>query len=271
MFDPSSPFLTPSDPLSPIPKTTFAEDRLKTALLLCELEPGTVATEVDIAQRFGLGRAATRVALARLSALGLVHPIPRQGWKVLPISGALIGQVIGARRLAEPGLAQTVLSPPQIARLHELATMIDVLGRNRDAGAQSSRRGYEREFLEMTADGLNPLIATYLRTLWDHSARILHYLEKVGGDILPDIEATALAEAFAARDTGRIIALRQDALDTFEAFCTAALLRDPTELGARAPSHASSGQAGTLPADPHPAGADRKAHPATHQDKRTET
>lgn len=231
MFDPSSPFLTQPDPLAPGQKAGFAEDRLKTAVLLCELGPGDVATEGEIALRFGIGRAAARVALARLSALGLVHPIPRLGWKILPMSGALIGQVIDARRLGEPGLAQAVLNQKDTDRLHELATVVEILGQSDDAGARASRLGYERAFLEVVAGRMNPLIANFLRSLWDHSGRILRYLEQPDSDDLPAMDAIALADALTAGDCERVSVLCMTALDTFETFAAAALLRDQTELG----------------------------------------
>ena len=56
VFDPASPFTGKTDPLRPAQKTSFAEDRLKVAVQSCELPPGSIATEAQISERFGLGR-----------------------------------------------------------------------------------------------------------------------------------------------------------------------------------------------------------------------
>lgn len=232
MFDPASPFLGKTDPLQPTQKTSFAEDRLKMAVQSCELAPGSIATEAQISERFGLGRAAVRVALARLSAMGLVHPIRRAGWKVLPVTGALIGDVISARRQVEASLAQARPDATAQNRMAELAEMIEVLDGQTDPASLTTRRGYERELLDMLSDAAgNRLIAHFLVGLWDHSDRILRFLETPGAQPLAACRARDLVEAAAAQDGARIHALRMADIAAFQEFAVAGLMRDRTELG----------------------------------------
>ncbi|WP_375690295.1 GntR family transcriptional regulator [Pseudooceanicola sp. LIPI14-2-Ac024] len=232
MFDPQSPFIAKADPLQPAQKTSFAEDRLKVAVQSCELAPGSISTEAQISDRFGLGRAAVRVALARLSALGLVHPIPRAGWKVLPVTGALIGDVISARRQVEPCLAEARPAPAALARMEELAEMIEVLDGQGDRAALTTRRSYERELLETLSDAVgNRLMAHFLVGLWDHSDRILRFLEPQAARPLAPCCARALARAAGAGDAAAIVELRMADIAAFQEFAVAGLMRDRTELG----------------------------------------
>ncbi len=231
MFDPTSPFTSQRDPLQPSRKGSFAEERLRSAVLFCELMPGTVATEAEIGERFGIGRAGIRVALARLSALGLVHPIPRAGWKVLPVSGALIGDVIAARRLGEPGLADARPGADALSRMTELAEMIAVLGDRHDPATLVTRRNYEREILDTLAGATNAPVAHFLTGLWDHSDRIVRFLEPLGAAALRPTDAGALVAAVTQGDAEAVTALRLADVDAFRSFAMAGLLRDRTELG----------------------------------------
>lgn len=243
MFDPASPFLGKADPLQPAQKTGFAEDRLKIAVQSCELAPGAIATEAQISERFGLGRAAVRVALARLSAMGLVHPIPRAGWKVLPVTGELIGDVIAARRQVEPCLGESRPDAAGMARMGELAEMIEALEGRVEPAAAGARRSFEREFLDLLAGGVgNRLMARFLAGLWDHSERIQRFLDTGDVPLLAGCRARALLQAVAEGEGGKVVALRMADIAAFQEFAVAALMRDRTELGASADTPTDNGR-----------------------------
>lgn len=241
MFDPASPFTGKTDPLRPAQKTSFAEDRLKVAVQTCELAPGSIATEAQISERFGLGRAAVRVALARLSAIGLVHPIRRAGWKVLPVTGALIGDVIAARRQVEPCLAEARPDAAALVRMEELAEMIEVLEGQGDAASIATRRSYERALLDTLSDAVsNRLMVHFLTGLWDHCDRILRFLETPAAQTFATGGARDLAQAAAAGDGARIVALRMADIAAFQDYAVAGLMRDRTELGVPADAQDAS-------------------------------
>lgn len=63
-----------------------AFDAIRSAIVRCELMPGLFISEVEIGERFSLKRAATRVALERMAAQGLVRPLHRRGYEVRPIT-----------------------------------------------------------------------------------------------------------------------------------------------------------------------------------------
>jgi len=230
MYDRNSPFTAKPNVLEPRQKTEFAEDRLMQAILWCELAPGSTATEVELAERFGLGRAATRAALAKLSALGLIHPIPRLGWRVLPMTGALIGQVISARRLAEPALGEAKLSEASLEAATGLAQMIAIIGDRVEDGSLLTRRGYERDVMEIMVSGVNPIVAGFLSSLWGQSDRIVRFLELAGAAPLGAIDAEALVAAHRAGDGKAIGEIRLREIEKFQSFVSLALLNDSSEL-----------------------------------------
>lgn len=239
MLDGNSPFTASHPPLHPRQKTEFADERLTDAVLWCEIPPGATVTEADLADRFGIGRAAARSALAKLAARGLVDPMARLGWRVLPMTGALIGDVIAARRLAEQGLADVALAPSQIERAMALAEMIAAASCQDDQHAPPTRRGYERELSLLLLRGITPLLAGFVSSLWDHTDRIVRFFEQAGAPPLPAMQAVALTQAIAARDGGRIAQLRLAEIERFKDFASNALLSHGTELsltGAAAPT-----------------------------------
>ncbi|MEP3276137.1 MAG: hypothetical protein ABJN26_04980 [Stappiaceae bacterium] len=241
MYDPSSPMLRPvvSGEGAPAPeaKARFAEDRLLDAVIWCEIAPGEIVTEADMTERFGLTRAAARSGLTRLGYDGWATPQPRTGWLVLSITGALIGQVLDARRIAEPALADVALSNEARTELSQIAEVLDALGDRREAGAIASFRHYVDRVDGLLLQAINPFTARHLRKLWHHSARITHFLEDASsGRLLHRSDAGALMRALLANDGDGIVAARTALIDAQEAFFLRQLLRDETPLnpGSRA-------------------------------------
>ena len=125
-----SPFSLPKPPAAEN-DIAFASRRLRQAFIRCELVPGTYAHEGDLAQRFGLGRAAVRVALTELATAGFVARHARQGWRVAAIDGALASAIVEAQQRIEPALIEKPLDERSIALLGSLRGALDaVIGRD---------------------------------------------------------------------------------------------------------------------------------------------
>jgi DNA-binding GntR family transcriptional regulator len=84
---------------------TTAYTVIKRAIVRCDLAPGSHVSESEIAEQFGLGRAAVRTALSRLSQERLLHAIPRRGHLIAPITLVDVRDVFDTRRLLEPATA----------------------------------------------------------------------------------------------------------------------------------------------------------------------
>lgn len=235
MYDPSSPMLRPavSGEGAPAPeaKARFAEDRLLDAVIWCEIAPGEIVTEADMTERFGLTRAAARSGLTRLGYDGWATPQPRTGWLVLSITGALIGQVLEARRIAEPALANVTLSSDARAELEQISKVLDALNDRREAAAIASFRHYVDRVDGLLLQAVNPFTARHLRKLWHHSARITHFLEDASsGRLLHRSDSGELMRALLANDGDAIVAARNTLIDAQETFFLRQLLRDETPL-----------------------------------------
>lgn len=234
MYDPSSPLLRPATATGGTPppdaKARFAEDRLLDAVIWCELRPGATVTEADVMERFGLTRAAARAGLTRLGYDGWANPQARTGWLVLPVTGALIGQVLEARRIAEPALADAALDRAAHEELAQIAAMLASLRGRPEAGALRSARHYIDRVDGLLLGGIDPFTARHLRKLWHHTARITRFLEDAGDTLFHRDDVAALIRA--ARDGARdgIAAARAALIDSQEAFFLRQLLRSDAPL-----------------------------------------
>lgn len=245
MYDPSSPFVASAAPFRPSHKAEFAEQRLRAAIQWCELAPGERVGEQDLVDRFGLGRAGVRVALSRLAVSGLVEPVPRAGWRVQPITGAMIGHVIEARRLVEPVLGGARLTSEREARARELIGIVGALADPGERGeARSSAREYEREALELVRAGVNPFVGGLLKDLWDRSERIVRALEMKGAEPFRIVDAAAFLAAVLTGESAAVAEQRAADVDRFEKYVTACLLRDDTAIAVAAPTEARPSETG---------------------------
>ena len=221
MYDPSSPFAQIRAPGAE-PKAAFALKRLRRALIECELPPDAECSEPELAKRFGLGRAAVRTALVTLAAEGLVAVEPRRGWRMAPVTGALIGDVIRARKAIEPGLADLRLPLDVATRLTAMTRMGAALQGREDRQALVTLRATERQILDQLAAQAGGLVGSWLDQVWNQADRITAFFDLAGRHHRP-IAREPLVAALAAGDAA---AARQEiaaALASFQDFATDAL------------------------------------------------
>lgn len=235
MYDPSSPLLRtaakPDGPPAAQAKARFAEDRLLDAVLWCEIPPGSVITEADAMERFGLTRAAARAGLTRLGYDGWAVPQPRTGWRVLPVTGALIGDVLDARRIAEPALAHATLTAEARAELIQIDTVLTPLAGRAEAGARASYSSYVDRVDAVLLGSLNPFTARHLRKLWHHTARMTRFLEDPAqGRVFRRADAPDLIRAMLAEDGAAICAARLALIEAQQAFFLKQLLSSDAPL-----------------------------------------
>jgi DNA-binding GntR family transcriptional regulator len=235
MYDPSSPLLRPAasadGPPAAQAKARFAEDRLLDAVIWCEIAPGDVVTEADAMDRFGLTRAAARAGLTRLGYDGWAMPQPRTGWLVLPVTGALIGHVLDARRTSEPALANVKLDTGSRAEIAQIDSLLHPLKDRAEAGAVSSLRHYIDRVDGVLLSAMNPFTARHLRKLWHHTARMTHFLEDPArGRLFRRSDTSDLIKAVLAEDGPAICVARLELIDAQQAFFLQQLLKSDAPL-----------------------------------------
>ncbi|WP_029032306.1 GntR family transcriptional regulator [Salinarimonas rosea] len=214
MLDKDSPF-TLASPAPPRSDNLgdLALATLRTAVLACDPAPGSIVTESELDARFGLGLAPIRAALARLSAVGWIVARPRRGWVVLPVTGQHLADLLAARRLLEPVLAETIV-PPERAR--EMQIQADIYE------ASAHRAGDARHFAELRAATLcagavhQPRVRAWLGETWELSLRADRHLARRLSITRPMLPLGALARALAAGEGTRALSLAEEMRGAFE-------------------------------------------------------
>lgn len=222
MYDKRSPFLDHASSVSGILQRDSAVNRLRAAIIACELAPGARVSEADLERRFGYGKAAVRAALARLEASGLVAAQARSGWTVTPVSGAELAAVVAARRLAEGALAR--LTPEQ-GRGAALALAAATADATAAAGDRAGALRAERQWCDRLAALLDAeIIARWLAEVWDRSARLGHALDLPLAVLAPG-NRMVLTLALGLEGGGALVGASAALTDAFEREATARLLR----------------------------------------------
>lgn len=132
---------------------------LKQEIMWGEIEPGTLLSELKLAERFGVSRTPVREALTMLASDGLVTTIPRRGHLVRTVS---LSEILGAFRVREllevEAVAQATrrIADQEIAYLRGLA----------EAGNDADLPDLNREFhLTIAKASGNRILADFIERL----------------------------------------------------------------------------------------------------------
>ncbi|GAA2454662.1 GntR family transcriptional regulator RoxY [Actinomadura vinacea] len=107
----------------PEPKQERVYGLLRADILRCDLRPGQLIIEAELAERYGTSKTPVRQALSRLAVENIVDTLPRRGWMVRHITVRDVRHVYLLRRLLEPeaaAMAAELATPDDIARLERL-------------------------------------------------------------------------------------------------------------------------------------------------------
>jgi DNA-binding GntR family transcriptional regulator len=108
-----------------------AYSAIKRSVIDCELEPGESITEEQLAVQYGVGRAAVRAALKRLTQEKLVDVGVRQRYSVTPLTLRHVNELFAVRALLEPEAARLAagrINAEHLRRLDELCQARYVVG-----------------------------------------------------------------------------------------------------------------------------------------------
>ncbi|RGP35195.1 GntR family transcriptional regulator [Pseudotabrizicola alkalilacus] len=180
-------------------KNSFALARLRRAFITCELLPGASAAEAEIAERFHLGRASVRSALARLEVEGFVHVAPRSGWQVAPITAATVGDVAAAWRLFAHGSDTMTMEPTTARKLSRIAAQADALLGRSEPDVVAVARVLWRTFITDLAAAQGALVAGWMAQCNDLTQRLIFWFERSNARWAPP-PLTPIAEALVAND-----------------------------------------------------------------------
>ena len=195
---------------------------LKADILTCRLAPGAELREPQTIARYQVGRSPLREALLRLEAEGLVVIVPRQYYRVAPISLRDAADMFGLRRLLEPEAAlQAARSADQAARAALLETAAG-------DGALSFIDDNRRFHCALAAMTPNRRLAESCIDVIEQSDRLVRVsLDQIEGR-RPDLligEHRAIAQAIAQGDGRTAARLLRAHIDAAEQRVLAALRR----------------------------------------------
>jgi DNA-binding GntR family transcriptional regulator len=89
---------SPSDRL----RSAAAYEQIKIDIVACLLKPGEQITEGEMQERYSIGKATLRAALARLSQDGLIRSEPRRGYRVTAVTLRDVNEIFDTRLVVEP-------------------------------------------------------------------------------------------------------------------------------------------------------------------------
>jgi DNA-binding GntR family transcriptional regulator len=154
----------------PLGEVTY--EALRRDIIRCKLEPGAEVTEGAICDRYGVGKAPVRAALARLNQDGLVRAVPRHGYVIAPITLKNVQDMYGLRLVIEPTVARMAIGRIDVARLRSVNV---APGASKGEEAELVFLKANRDFhLAIAEASGNQRICGIMAQLLDDMARLIH-------------------------------------------------------------------------------------------------
>jgi DNA-binding GntR family transcriptional regulator len=119
--------LSKRDPAVAVPLWENIAERLRSAILSGELEPGSKLIETDLAERFGTSRGPIREAIRELAREGLVTELPRRGTLVSTLTAHDLSEVYAVRQALEAAAGRVVIARAADDELRALETHLSAL------------------------------------------------------------------------------------------------------------------------------------------------
>jgi DNA-binding GntR family transcriptional regulator len=114
--------LSKRDPAVAVPLWENIAERLRSAILSGELEPGAKLIETNLAERFGTSRGPIREAIRELAREGLVTELPRRGTLVSTLTAHDLSEVYAVRQALEVAAGRVVIARAADDELRALET-----------------------------------------------------------------------------------------------------------------------------------------------------
>ncbi|ALS60334.1 MULTISPECIES: GntR family transcriptional regulator [Pandoraea] len=195
-----------------------AYERIRRDVLACAIMPGTIISEAELMRRYEIGRASCRVALVRLVHEGFARAIPRQGYRIAPITLADVEEIFNLRAQLEPMAARLACGNVDTDLLQRLNDACEAPNAHKPIGHQIDWFLHtNRKFhLTIAAASGNARLYRTLAGLMDDMERLVSLGFGVQG-IRPRIESDheSIISALAASNPSRAEALARRHIETF--------------------------------------------------------
>ena len=178
-------------------------DQLRADMISCRLAPGTDIRENELALRFGVSKSPVRDALMRLEREGLVITLPRQGYRVAPVSVADVQDMFHLRDALERACMERIVRRATDEQLAQLGRFRTFDGATWDGGFVAYNRDFHHTLARIAG---NARMRDQLIDLIDQMERAvqlsLSSLKKGDPQSLVD-EHREIIDALQAREAAR--------------------------------------------------------------------
>lgn len=161
------------------PLTVRAYNQLFTAVVRCDLAPGTWMKASEFSELLGVGRSPTIQALARLEEAGFARPVKRKGWQVTPVTLQGVRDILEAWRMVAPSLIVLTIrnaTDEQISTLRQRETEW-APGYTVAQGAPNLDSAPFQYFAEVCG---NPFMTEMTRGISAHVERVMNFALRQG-------------------------------------------------------------------------------------------
>lgn len=178
---------------------------VKRDILRCELQPGSVLAQPQLAARYQAGITPLREALHKLTSEGLIQPIPRFGYLVAPITLTDVQELFEVRAVLEIATARKAAARASAEQLQMLSQLAEFTYVYKNTLSYTEFLEKNRDFhLAVAAAAGNCRLLDMLAHVLDMMSRVFH-LNLGVRDSAEQIRAEhrALVTALAAKDPDR--------------------------------------------------------------------
>lgn len=185
-------------------------EQLRAEVISCKLAPGTELREGELAARFDMSKSPVRDALMRLEREGLVITLPRQGYRVAPVSLNDVLDMFHLRAALERACVERIVARAGDDDLKTLDQFRHYAASEWEGGFVSFNRAFHRRIAEL---GGNARMCDQLHDLIDQMERAVQVsvanARKGDPQGLVD-EHVAIIDALQARDRKRAQRLAEE-------------------------------------------------------------
>lgn len=146
-------------------------EQLRADMISCKLAPGTEIREAELAARFDMSKSPVRDALMRLEREGLVITLPRQGYRVAPVSLSDVLDMFHLRAALERACVERIVLYASDEQLDELNAFRHFDAAAWDGGFIAYNRAFHRRLAQL---GANTRMRDQLIDLIDLMERAVH-------------------------------------------------------------------------------------------------
>lgn len=238
IYDDPAVIRTDVDAASAVPRGDDAYERIRRDILSCRFMPGSIVSESQLMDTYAIGKNSCRIALVRLVHEGFVRSIPRQGYRIAPVTLRDVEEVFALRVQLEPLAARLACGRVDIALLRRLEAACRVPHPERALSDQIDVfLDANRDFhLAIAAASGNERLHRTLASLMDEMSRLVALGFGVQGT-KPEIkhDHNAMIEAFEAGDGRRAETIARRHIETFQSMTMEKVYASLSSAGASLP------------------------------------